>query len=243
MTSNMNYAPGTILRIKGSDGSEWLAIQRSNGNVLELTENGRKTFTTVKEWEAERGGTAIPDGERMMVVETDTRGFQYDWEYRNYSRFTNWVFEMISEFAPALLDREDVQDAFNNLVATFEKYAATVNYTWHMKMRTRISMCGWRYDVGYMAAYGLPYYIEGGSTDVWKETHAAWTPLLKLIEPVRAALQKKRDLYYLERQIKYQMRRYHRAEYQANKYKRYFDVERERLDKLESKKATLLATS
>jgi hypothetical protein len=239
----MNYAPGTILRLKGSDGSEHLAIQRSNGNVLELTGGGRKTFTTVKEWEAERGGTAIPDGERMMVVGTDTRGFQYDWEYRNYSRFTNWVFEMISEFAPALLDREDVRDAFNHLVATFEKPAVTINYTWHMKMGTRQYLfCGWRYSVDYMAAYGLPFHIEkgAGSTDVWKETHAAWTPLLKLIEPVRAALQKKRDLYYLERDIKWQTRRYYRAKYQADKYKRYFDVEKERLEKLESKKAALL---
>lgn len=241
----MNYAPGTILRIKGSDGSERLAIQRSNGNVLEITEGGRKTFATVKEWEAERGGSATPDGERMMVVGTDTRGFKYDWEYRNYSRFTNWVFEMISEFAPTLLEREDVRDAFNNLVATFQKNAATINYTWHMKMRTQISMGGWRYDVSYMAGYGLPYHLEGSSwsADVWKETHAAWTPLLKLIEPVKAALQKKRDLYYLERDIKYQMKRYHRAEYRANYYKRNFDVERERLEKLESKKAALLATS
>lgn len=240
----MNYAPGTILRIKGPDGSEWLAIQRSNGNVLELTEGGRKTFSTVKEWEAERSGSAIPDGERMMVVGTDTRGFKYDWEYRNYSRFTNWVFEMISEFAPALLEREDVRDTFNNLVATFEKYAATIEYTWHMKMGTRQRpFCAWRYSVDYMAAYGLPFHIEkgAGSTDVWKETHAAWTPLLKLIEPVKAALQKKRDLYYLEKQIKYQMLRYHRAEYRANYYKRNFDVERERLEKLESKKAALLA--
>lgn len=239
----MNYAPGTILRIKGPDGSEWLAIQRSNGNVLELTEGGRKTFATVKDWEAERGGSAIPDGERMMVVGTDTRGFKYDWEYRNCSRFTNWVFEMISEFAPALLEREDVREAFNHLVATFEKYA--VEYKWHMKMRTRISMCGWRYDVDYMAAYGLPYHLEGSSwsADVWKETHAAWTPLLKLIEPVRAALQKKHDLYFLEKNIKNQMLRYHRAEYRANYYKRIFDVERERLEKLESKKAALLTTS
>jgi hypothetical protein len=237
----MNYAPGTILRINGPDGSERLAIQRSNGNVLEITECGRKTFPTVKEWEAERGGSATPDGERMMVVGTDTHGFQYDWEYRNYSRFTNWVFEMISEFAPALLEREDVRDAFNHLVDTFKKGA--VEYTWHMKMGTRQRSHGWRYDVGYMAVYGLPYHLEGSnwSADVWKETHAAWTPLLKLIEPVRAALQKKRDLYYLEKQIKYQAGRYYRAKHRADYYKRNFDVERERLEKLESKKATLLA--
>jgi hypothetical protein len=103
-----------------------------------------------------------------------------------------------------------------------------------MKMGTRQYLfCGWRYSVDYMAAYGLPFHIEkgAGSTDVWKETHAAWTPLLKLIEPVRAALQKKRDLYYLERDIKWQTRRYYRAKYQADKYKRYFDVEKERLEK------------
>jgi hypothetical protein len=228
------FAPGTVLTIK-----DRLAIQRSNGNVLEVHGTERTTFSNVKEWESARGGSAIPDGERILKVGTNTRGFLYDWDYTNHSRFTNWLFEMISELAPALLDREDVRDAFNHLVETFKKYPAEL-FVWHMKMGTRQRYHGWRYDVNYAADYGLPFHLNGGG-DAWATIHASWSPLYKLVEPVRAALQKKRDLAVLKRNIKLRQERVWRAESRVAYHQRTLELERKDLAALESKKAAIMA--
>jgi hypothetical protein len=234
-----SYAPGTVLRIKGPDGSERLAIQRSNGNVLEVHGTERTTFSNVKEWEAARGGSAVTE-EEMRIVNKDTRGFLYDWDHTNHSRFTNWLFEMISEFAPALLDREDVRDAFNHLVGVFKKYPAEL-FVWHMKMGKKHRYCGWRYDVEYVPRYNLPFHLNGVGVDAWVSIHTAWSPLHALIEPVRAALQKKRDLAILERNIKLRQERVWKAENRVAYQQRSLELEKKDLAALESKKAALMA--
>lgn len=122
--------PGTLYRCYADDGRHWTAVIRSGGTVMEVKNPDAgaargSTFDTVEAWSSARGCSRVEaDSSKVSGIREvkDTHGFKYDWSKRMWSRAMNWIYEMIEEGAPHLLEREDVRNEFNKLVDMFEQY-------------------------------------------------------------------------------------------------------------------------
>lgn len=131
----MSYPPNSVLRIHCGD-VHYTAVQLKNSRVLEVKPRGT-TYDDLDAWKAARmteGATLVADVSKAygVVVPSDTKGFVLYSAARSGGpvTWTNWLFAVMAEGAPHLLDSEPVRDAFNALADALNK-ADDIIYGWY----------------------------------------------------------------------------------------------------------------
>jgi hypothetical protein len=135
-----SYNPRTLLRLTTADGSKHCtAVVLKNGTLFEVKNEisaVRERFETLEAWQQARGTelllTTSPSKPRQTSVPSipeDTKGFNYP-DHNKYSTnektpfgWLQWVYSMILEAAPQLLENETLKEAYNKMVAITTEHA------------------------------------------------------------------------------------------------------------------------
>lgn len=142
------YPPKTILRLYDSDKTtHCTAVVTKSGTVFEIKTSAGKTgreYSSVEDWTTTRnmGGEMTIDTAKadFFFVPPDTKGFKYP-RKRSDNFFAAWLYEIMVEGAPHLLDNPAVRDAYNTFVDTCAEFKHIYCQPWHMYTGR------WKYDV------------------------------------------------------------------------------------------------
>lgn len=238
--------PGTLYRCYADDGRHWTTVACLGGTLIEVKnpDGGRGTvFDSVEAWSAARGGGRVEaDSSKVsgpLKVVKDTHGFNYDWSRRYFTRITNWIYELMEESAPLLLEREDVRDEFNKLVDLFEKYSAGMR-CWCGNKKDRYHD-SWLIPVNLPFAYPVQPGITSASEGYRIIQKAYNDGLYKHIGDVIKYMKRVEDIKWMKKVIKHKAISVYRKKYSAERYMREYTRAREELEKMNVKLADLEA--
>jgi hypothetical protein len=238
--------PGTLYRCYADDGRHWTAVVCLGGSLLEVKTpygvSGR-AFENVEEWSTARGCSRVEaDSSKVsgpLKVVKDTHGFNYDWSRRYFTRITNWIYELIEESSPQLLEREEVRDEFNKLVELFEKYSAGMRcWCGHKKDRYHDS---WLIPVNLPFAYPVMPGVTSASEGYRIIQKAYSDGLYKHLGDVRAYMKRVEDIKWMKKAINHREIRVHHKKYRADYYMREYTRAKEEVDTMKMKLADLEA--
>ena len=108
------YAPRTLLRLYNSDKTAHVTgVVLKDGKIYDTC--NRQTYDSFDSWNVARdqGGNMTIDASKAegIVIPSNWKGFTNS---KGYTPHTDWIYEMMAEYTPHLLEREDVRNAFNN---------------------------------------------------------------------------------------------------------------------------------
>jgi len=113
------FAPRTLLRLYNPDKTAHVTgVVLKDGRIYETT--GRKTYDSFDQWNTERdqGGNMTIDASKAegVIISDDWKGFINS---KGYTPHTDWIYEMMLEYTPHLLEREDIRNAFNHYQSVY----------------------------------------------------------------------------------------------------------------------------
>lgn len=113
------FAPRTLLRLYNPDKTAHVTgVVLKDGRIYEIT--GKKLYDSFDQWNIERdqGGNMTIDASKAegVIISDDWKGFKNS---KGYTPHTDWIYEMMLEYTPHLLEREDVRNAFNHYQSVY----------------------------------------------------------------------------------------------------------------------------
>jgi hypothetical protein len=238
--------PGTLYRCYADDGRHWTAVVRSGGSLIEVKnpDGGRGTvFDSVEAWSAARSCSRVEaDSSKVsgtFKVVKDMHGFTYDWSRLNFTRITNWIYELIEEGAPQLLESEEVRDEFNKLVDLFDKYSAGMR-CWCGNKKDR-------YHDSWLIPVNLPfaYPVVPGVTSAregYSIIQKAYNDgLYKHLGDVIKYMKRVEDIKWMKKMIKHKAISVYRKKYSADRHMREYNRANEEFERMKVKLADLEA--
>lgn len=114
-----SYAPKTLLRLYNPDKTAHVTgVVLKDGRIYEIT--GKKLYDSFEIWNTERnqGGELTVDASKAegVIISDDWKGFINS---KGYTPHTDWIYEMMLEYTPHLLEREDIRNAFNHYQSVY----------------------------------------------------------------------------------------------------------------------------
>lgn len=180
------YPPKTILRLYNADKTtHCTAVVTKSGTVFEIKTSAGKTgreYTSVEDWTTTRnmGGEMTIDTAKadFFFVPPDTKGFKYP-RKRSDHYFAAWLYEIMVEGAPHLLDNPAVRDAYNTYVDTCYEFK-------HLYFQTERYAGPWqKYNYRNMNEYSLSKGMSYGFVRAHiTETEAAGGKIQNATKPL-----------------------------------------------------------
>jgi len=247
------YPPKTILRLYDADKTtHCTAVVTKFGTVFEIKTSAGKTgreYTSVEDWTTTRnmGGELTIDTAKadFFFVPPDTKGFKYP-RKRSDNCFAAWLYEIMVEGAPHLLDNPAVRDAYNTFVDTCAEFKHLYCQPGHMYSgRLRYDAYGlFEYPTEYGIMYG---YLHIHDWELAKATGGkiqnALNPLYDLVKKdVLAFLAAKRKEIKDAKEIKELNRSMNVIKRRIVRYQNMISCETTRLNRLTEKLNKLTMT-
>jgi hypothetical protein len=203
MSSN---APGTLFRLTTADGSKHCtAVVCKNGSLYEVKNEisaVRERFETLEAWQQARGADLVLTTDTSKAGATgpliqigNTHGFHYPDERVSAFYWLKWVYSMLVEAAPQLLENETLKAAYNKMVAvTTEnkdrintyyyricRYSSSSRYNKDNLRLTPNSYNGWN---GYYCGFVLEYRFSTSETNkIRKEIAEQYRIIVEIVSP------------------------------------------------------------
>lgn len=138
MSLSQIFSPGTLFRARLSDNSKhYTAVLLKNGKVLEVKnpDTGLKsTFDSIELWQDSHRDCLLEfDASKAVgvVIDSSTNGFNYPTEKHPAYFFVQWLYSIVGEAAPQLLNSEGFMSLYNEMVELCNKHKNELyHYPW-----------------------------------------------------------------------------------------------------------------
>ena len=195
------YAPKTLLRLYNPDKTAHVTgVVLKDGRIYEIT--GKKLYDSFEIWNIERnqGGELTVDASKAegVVVSDDWKGFINS---KGYTPHTDWIYEMMLEYTPQLLEREDIRNAFNHYQSVYADLLRKreINTSYGYIRNDQLNLIE-PFETCIPAGY-LNVYDSKSRKRVGTEFMNAYEPLYDLISPELLPHLIKRTEKYKQRKI------------------------------------------
>jgi hypothetical protein len=178
------YAPRTLLRLFNDDKTaHTTGVVLKDGSVYDI--KFRSTHPSVNEWKSNSlsfTGELTVDTSKAegVVIPSDWKGFTNS---KGYTPHTDWIYCMMLEYTPHLLEREDIKNAFNNyqnVYANMVKNGSINTGSYYIRKGKTALVEPSEYTIP--CGYARTSYFKQ-QMNVIKEIHDAYKPLYDLIKP------------------------------------------------------------
>lgn len=229
MSLSQVFAPGTLFRARLSDDSKhYTAVLLKNGKVLEVKnpDTGVKsTFDSVELWQASHPDCLLEfDSSKASgtVISSDTNGFNYPTEKHPAYFFVRWLYSIVGEAAPQLLNSEGFMSLYNEMVELCNKHKNELyHYSWDFKgikfyapiKRNRDWRKEWEGYPGHLDYNSYNYngrnnnsnrkqYNRSQDEEARKEIITVYKQIVSMVEPlVKDYMEKKYKILQTQKQI------------------------------------------
>lgn len=167
-----SFAPGTLFRIYKENNIHFTAVLLKNGKLLEVKNptNGFKTtpYESLSDWCQHHNTTQEDvkiDGSKAsgtVVIQDDAiaSGFNYPTEKHPAFTWVRYLYSLVKELAPQLLESEDFKILYNLMVEVCTKHKDELNTTARTSGMGRYVPFRYSYSSGFSTWNGFPGYFH-----------------------------------------------------------------------------------